>query len=177
MNKTSRTNEPYKPGLGGFNQSPDRLSNDLTTNQDFGDTANSTALGEEGGRALRGGGLQDPSDSSQHDASTEEHGDATTKSWLARRFTNQNRQHAKGDSMVTSTTTPIARPESSRSQPANNSAGDDDDNRGSTLQMLKKKFLTYFYFVGPGFMISVAYSTSVRATTCFFLFVYMWNIY
>lgn len=164
MNKTSRTNEPYKAGFGGgFNQSPDPFSNDLTTNEDFGETANSTALGEQGGRALRGAGLESSSDGGSHNAaisSVEEHDDATTKDRRLARRSTIHRQHAKGDVMVTSTT-PIARPESSRSQPANNnSAGgsDDDIHRGSKLQMLKQKLLTYFYFVGPGFMISVAYS-------------------
>lgn len=157
MNKTSRTNEPLKAG-SGFNQSPTPFSNDLTTNQDFGDTANNTALGEQGGRALRGagsGGQHDGSQQAAANSSTDGDDDVTTESRLARRSTN-HRQHSKGDLIVTSTT-PIARPSSSPPQMPN-SAGGDDHYRGTTLQKLKKKFLEYFYFVGPGFMISVAYS-------------------
>ncbi|KAH8666681.1 manganese transporter pdt1 [Xylariales sp. PMI_506] len=40
MNKTSRTDEPYE-GDDGHNQSPNPLSNDLTTNQDLNGIANS----------------------------------------------------------------------------------------------------------------------------------------
>lgn len=38
MNKTSRTNEPLKGT--GYNQSPNALSNDLTTNEDFNGISN-----------------------------------------------------------------------------------------------------------------------------------------
>lgn len=177
MNKTSRTNEPRKAGLGGVNQSPDRFSNDLTTNQDFGDNANNTALGKKGGRALRGAGLESLNDDSLRCAVTssteDEPAEGQTKSWLARRFTKSNRQHSKGDSIVTSTT-PVAQPgSSSRSQPANFTGDDDNHPHGrgpkTTLQALKQKLLTYFYFVGPGFMISVAYSkktTNVSHISC-----------
>ena len=55
MNKPSRTDEPLEGD--GYNQSPNALSNDLTTNADLNGIANSRELGEEDSQSLQGATL------------------------------------------------------------------------------------------------------------------------
>lgn len=144
MNKPSRTDEPLEGD--GYNQSPNPLSNDLTTNADLNGIANSRELGQEDSQSR-----QNTFPSAQDNGtrnSTAENGHDKSTHWLAR-WSSDRRQPLEGISQDLAT----ARPNSHSPSPQS-----DADDRIS-FQRLKKAGLTFFSFVGPGFMIAVAYST------------------
>lgn len=153
MNKTSRTDEPYEEDIRGFNQNPAFLSADLTTNQDLNGIVNERAL-EQSSRgpilldlAIQDGAQldKDPETNSKGRAGSGQADDTTIVSLPKGGDTEQP---------TSSASLPVASP-----SPNSNGEGGDRE-RGSLLwgRRLKKVFIKFCSFIGPGFMIAVAYS-------------------
>lgn len=140
MNCPSRTDEPLENN--GWNQSPPRLAADLTTRQDMNGMVNL--------RALRGLDLQissDHSDEAQDRFPDPPYSKPTLGEYLGNDKGN-SASKVKGEPSISRTSSTSDRPEMNRSE--------------------KSGFLGYIYhagsivakfgrFVGPGFMVSVAY--------------------
>ncbi|CDM30417.1 hypothetical protein DTO013E5_2623 [Penicillium roqueforti] len=144
MNKTSHTEEPLEGD--GYNQSPNPNSSDLTTNEDFNGLVNIRAVRESDTNAVSNAASNVPGQIAS-DAPTESdgHGKATYR--LAQRSID------RGQSTEGGLQTPAAA-HPSGSPPA--SAGGDAD-PGTLIQRARKMLATFGSFIGPGFMISVAY--------------------
>lgn len=144
MNKTSRTDEPYEGD--GLNQSPNELSNDLVTNQDLNGIAN------ERTRRDRHKGLDDSGQVVEQDSgSTGDHVPPPARRGvrnLARLLhgaTGQSPGERVSSAQVLDDCPPVANP---------GGAG------GSLLRRVRDRILTFGRFIGPGFLVSVAYSRS-----------------
>ncbi|KAJ4328725.1 NRAMP-like transporter smf-3 [Fusarium piperis] len=142
MNKTSHTDEPLK-GDNGYNQSPNPNSNDLTTNEDFNGLVNIRAVLQDDSRALPDAASNAPGRIAS-DAPLDNAGRAKATYRLAYRSIDHGQPPDGG----------LRMPAHAHPSPA--PAGDDAD-RGTPLQRLKKMLVTIGSFIGPGFMISVAY--------------------
>lgn len=133
MNRTSRTDEPY--GGEGLNQSPSPLSADLTTNADFSGRADKRELRTEDATDTTRTGREnvpEPSgDSVDHGIEQRILGGV-----LANDATRKGQFGEKG-----------GRGSSRTSETAK-----------TAFHKAKHAFLTFGRFIGPGFMISVAYS-------------------
>ncbi|KAM0344827.1 hypothetical protein ACHAPU_007209 [Fusarium lateritium] len=142
MNKTSHTDEPYE-GDDGYNQSPNPNSSDLTTNEDFNGVVNSRASLQDDSRALP-------------DASSNTSGQVSNFGLIKDRgpgeaipgLTHRSIDHGQPS-------TGGLRVSASANRPA--PAGDADNGNDTPLQRLKKTLIKAGSFIGPGFMISVAY--------------------
>lgn len=154
MNKTSRTDEPL--GGEGFNQSPNALSADLTKNQDLKGRANA--------RELRG---DDPRTRSVSSQTPEDHVLPISTTPEDRRVIKDSTNdapaigHVDGNGMGPQVT--FAAPSGGFVPPGRNS----DDERPTRIARVKHYLFTFAKFVGPGFMVAVAYSEF--STTTFFL--------
>lgn len=137
MNQTSRTDEPYEGD--GLNQSPDRFSNDLVTNQDMNGISNAR---ERRGRDLRSTDNSGQTMAQQVPASLDED-DRTVAS----------KGQAAGDGQSTEAG-------DSASAKSDVSAAASSPQRGGPTGLLRKIFrymLTFAKFIGPGFLVAVAY--------------------
>lgn len=147
MNKTSHTDEPLEGD--GYNQSPNPNSNDLTTNEDFNGLVNSRAVRESNSQALLSAASNAPGEiASDTPTQNDGHGKATYR--LAQRSIDRGQSPESG-MQVPAIAHPLSFP------PA--SAGGDAD-PGTLIQRARKMLATFSSFIGPGFMISVAYSMS-----------------
>jgi metal iron transporter len=144
MNKVSYTEEGYE-GDDGYNQSPNPNSNDLTTNQDFNGMVNSRAVRSD----CEASDLENPGGKRQVQAPGETRSDRdgpeTATNGLTARSIHRG-QPSSGD---------LQTPANAQFPPAPAGAKPDRD---TAIQRLKKKVITFASFIGPGFMISVAYS-------------------
>ncbi|KAF4994821.1 hypothetical protein FGRMN_5555 [Fusarium graminum] len=142
MNKTSHTDEPYE-GDDGYNQSPNPNSNDLTTNEDFNGLVNRRS-------SLQGNtsGLPDASSNVSGQvtglAPTKDSGHGEATIGLVHRSIDHGQPSSGG-----------LRAPASANPPA--PAGSTNSGNDTPLQRLKKTIIKAGSFVGPGFMISVAY--------------------
>ena len=145
MNKTSHTDEPLEGD--GYNQSPNPNSNDLTTNEDFNSLVNSRSVRESDSQTLPNAASNVPGQIAS-DAPTENdgHGKATYR--LAQRSIDRG-QSPKGGLQIPATAHPPGCP------PASAGA---DAARVALPERVRKMLATFGSFIGPGFMISVAYS-------------------
>ncbi|KFA79690.1 hypothetical protein S40288_10058 [Stachybotrys chartarum IBT 40288] len=148
MNRTSRTDEPYEGEQKGYNQSPTLLSAELTTNQDLKSNGNERPL-RKGSQnpSLRIFALDDdirqPLDP---DIAT---GDVR-RSGLADKSISQ----PMGRGAEQTARSPF--PHSPPSDPASG-FGEEEDGALSWRNRLKNGFVKFCSFIGPGFMIAVAY--------------------
>lgn len=153
MNRPSRTDEP-QPG-DGYNQNPPQFSNDLTTNQDLKGISNTRMLRREEHPAMLDSG---PSGSDPHVAGVPEgqdkagaaaavgiHASASSSfyeaphvAFLEPRLSGRHEEHAAPG------------------------AGDTPPPPRPWLSRVKHAIVTFGKFVGPGFMVAVAYSRSRR---------------
>lgn len=149
MNQTSRTDEPYE-GDDGYNQSPNALANDLVTNQDLAGRANARAKRDAGAETAAHSGpairLADPP--------------PTEPAKAPRGPPNlAGPPRASGQSPGPGDACPLA---SGSPGPGGSAASTASRRRrpgwGSPLGRVKYELLTFGRFVGPGFLISVAYS-------------------
>jgi metal iron transporter len=154
MNKPSRTDEPQKGD--GYNQSPNALSNDLTTHADLNGISNSRELrgnepssvrnGDQNGDAVDTNEIQDPGIGLQPRSGGA--GAATGSRGI------DQLQLGKGRVGLGAI--------SQRSMSGSLGAG--DGGRAATtgprsvLHRIVKGFRTFGSFIGPGFMVAVAYS-------------------
>lgn len=163
MNQTSRTDEPYE-GDDGYNQSPNALANDLVTNQDLAGLANARTRRRDAGaetaahsgQAIR---LDDPPPTEPAKAPAA--GPPRPPPNLTGPSSPPPR--APGQSPGTGDACPPA-PGSSASGTASAAAASITSRHrrpgwGSPLSRVKYELLTFGKFIGPGFLISVAYST------------------
>lgn len=146
---SSRTDEPRKSQ--GFNQSPNPLSADLTTNQDLNGIANR--------RVNRTGSTTGTSFRSLQDGAADDGG--------GRPRPDRDRPPGDmGDELIrTHPSLPLVSPPktqpnlpSSTSQVESPTLVGSVDRENSRLERIKHTLITFSQFVGPGFMISVAYS-------------------
>ncbi|KAF4345635.1 manganese transporter [Fusarium beomiforme] len=142
MNKTSHTDEPFE-GDDGYNQSPNPNSNALTTNEDFNGLVNSRAAltGDSGAQADAASNV---SGQIIGDAPVKTADKAKAMYRLAHRSIDRG-QPSYGGLQVNAPANPAPAP----------TGGDADHD--TPVQRLKKIFITVGSFIGPGFMVSVAY--------------------
>ncbi|KAH6883521.1 transporter smf2 [Thelonectria olida] len=169
MNRVSRTDEPFQGD--GFNQSPNPLSNDLTTNQDLNGIANSRELKREDPRSLRGSeppGAED--DGSDANISGDKNMSPPPSVSIHR---DVGRPSGKGDFQVNpssplpSPSPPPHPPFSPPIAPHDDGLSDSFDDGSTTsshsrrhrspVQRFKSALFKFGSFIGPGFMIAVAY--------------------
>ena len=149
MNRPSRTDEPQKGD--GYNQSPNAFSNDLTTNQDLNGIANARELTREEAPSIQ----NSPPENHVGEGSTtnldQKEGSQMHVGQVTHALTEPGSLAPKGgpETMVQ-----IA--EGSRDEASGPSGREDND---SALDRVKRHLLNFGKFVGPGFMIAVAYST------------------
>ncbi|KAK6213437.1 metal ion transporter metal ion transporter [Colletotrichum tabaci] len=145
MNRPSRTDEPYEGE--GYNQSPSPLSNDLTTNEDLNGTVNARELGpaRDSKEALAGAGdvaITRSDDSWGKDGVGPAMGDPSAKS--------PGLGQPEGEDALAA---PL--PTLHSQHPSN--GGDEGSVRRGILFRAWSALVKFGSFVGPGFMISVAY--------------------
>ncbi|KAF4553727.1 Manganese transporter SMF1-like protein 2 [Elsinoe fawcettii] len=138
MNKTSRTDEPYEGD--GMNQSPNMFSNDLTTNEDMNGISNSRTHRELDDRI----------------ESTSERPDLNTiNSTLDREKGNDAMlKHLAGSSTLSRRP---SRATSSQLSIDHGSSGHKSNRPLSPFAKALKTVRTFGRFIGPGFLVSVAY--------------------
>ncbi|KAJ9145205.1 NRAMP family [Coniochaeta hoffmannii] len=150
MNRPSRTDEPLEGD--GYNQSPRSLSNNLTTNQDLKGIANA--------RELR----RDDSKSS-HDASSPGDGDGVGVDGSNTKSTDDEKSALPLVNIGTDIGQPLGDgalgvdasvPLPSHSPPLDGS-NDQGQSRPTPAERLMNFIFKFFSFIGPGFMIAVAY--------------------
>ncbi|KAK0387245.1 hypothetical protein NLU13_5558 [Sarocladium strictum] len=147
MNKTSHTDEPFE-GDNGYNQSPSPLSNDLTTNEDLNGTVNNRALRERDAKSQPG--VHQDQMPVLNDSDVPE--GKTARAFISGLI---NRSMRRGQPP-----TADASHASAPSRPSDNlpsSPPDGGSGRQTAMHRLKASIVKYCSFVGPGFMISVAY--------------------
>lgn len=157
MNQTSRTDEPYEGD--GLNQSPNAFSNDLVTNQDMNGIANARERRGPESRSMDNSGQPIAQDIP---ASPDEDEDAGISKGLAD-GDGQSPGKAKSTQVKD---TPAAYDMSAGVSP----------NRGGPTSLPHKLFrliVTFGKFIGPGFLVAVAYidpgnySTGISAGASF----------
>jgi metal iron transporter len=158
MNKTSRTDEPLKGT--GYNQSPTELSNDLTTNEDFNGISNARELRgnqppsiQDGGQST--GSIQDISQAPDPGIRLQTLGGGDDVGAAVGSSGTGELQTGKGviDLRVI--------PQRSLSMsPDGGDGGNYGSQQGqrSLLRRILNMFITFGKFIGPGFMVAVAYS-------------------
>ncbi len=152
----SRTDEPYEGE--GFNQSPNHLAADLTTNQDLNGIANDREVRNPGARAIAGSSQarEDDRDKATDkpptapDAGGRASGDGMLPSIAPADGVSRD-AHGKSAAVEVA-------PIHSGATPPPGGGGSDRQEPSSRVARLKKILLNYAHFIGPGFMISVAYS-------------------
>lgn len=149
MNKTSRTDEPYEGE--GHNQSPNAFSNDLTTNEDFNGIVNTRTQRDSDSRTV--------SDTGQSIARAEP--SASERDEMAKRG-GARKLAGRGGATGQSPGSVSSDPQVLDSSPRDNSPPSGlpvaSGSGGSPLQRVKHVLYTFSKFVGPGFLVSVAYS-------------------
>ncbi|GKT40609.1 manganese transporter SMF1 [Colletotrichum spaethianum] len=146
MNRPSRTDEPYEEE--GYNQSPNPLSNDLTTNEDLNGTVNARALepGEDG-KTLPGAGdvgiSRSETDWGKDGVGPAPSGAASAKS--------VGLGQPVGEEALSAPLPPL------HSRCSSPTGGDDTQTQRSIFGRVKSAIIKFGSFIGPGFMISVAY--------------------
>ncbi|KAK5659517.1 hypothetical protein OQA88_719 [Cercophora sp. LCS_1] len=149
----SRTDEPYEGE--GHNQSPNHLAADLTTNQDLNGIANARETRNRDARTIASSSqaLEDHGTTSSDDPPTASAVGGEKSADVVHtigRFDGVGRE----EDNKTSASQVVPVNASGSSSP---SEGGAHPQKPSRLARLKAIFLTYLQFVGPGFMIAVAY--------------------
>lgn len=156
MNQVSRTDEPYE-GDDGLNQSPNALSNDLTTNQDLNGIANSRTRRSADDQSNDGSGraiteIEPPTPDPDRVKVTRRNLAATHGDGAA--------GQSPGTKETSLKTAQVYRGDPGQGGGEGNRASSTAKDGGSLFSRAKRIILTFGKFVGPGFMVSVAYSTS-----------------
>ncbi|KAL7622280.1 NRAMP-like transporter smf-3 [Parahypoxylon ruwenzoriense] len=143
MNQTSRTDEPYEGD--GLNQSPNAFSNDLVTNQDLNGIANAREHRGDAARSMDNSGQPMAKDTPP---AIDEDSDCGVRS---RNLTNPC--HTIGQ--TPGRASPIQVSESHDTTPDFNSIA--SRQKKNPLRRLQHTIVTFAKFVGPGFLVAVAY--------------------
>lgn len=167
MNKTSRTDEP---DVGdGYNQSPNAMSNDLVTNQDLNGIANDREQRGRGGRHLGDTGqVEIEENTTIRDEDPLVDDDRKTPG-----LTDERRRDIDQPPLPPPPSPPPTNPlvpERRRSL---------DRSPQSLLEKFKYIIVTFGKFVGPGFLVSVAYSKYLNQASALppLILAPMWFIY
>ncbi|KAI8648538.1 Manganese transporter [Fusarium keratoplasticum] len=160
MNRVSRTDEPLEGD--GYNQSPNPLSNDLTTNQDLNGIANSRELRREDPRSLRGA---QPPGADDDGSNTNAAGDKNEHlPPLASIPCDVGQPTGKGAFQVNPSSLLPSLPPLSPFPlfprplaPDHDGSNSQSHRRLTLVQRFKSALLKFCSFIGPGFMIAVAY--------------------
>ncbi|KAK8085003.1 manganese transporter [Apiospora hydei] len=148
MNKTSRTDEPYEGE--GHNQSPNAFSNDLTTNEDFNGIVNTRAQRDSDSRMV-----SDTGQSIAQAESSRSEADDVARQAGARKLagghdaTGQSPGRVSSDAQVQDSSPHGSNPPPGLPVESGSGKG--------PLQRVKHVLVTFAKFVGPGFLVSVAY--------------------
>jgi metal iron transporter len=153
MNRPSRTDEPFEGE--GFNQSPNPLSADLTTNQDLNGLTNLRELRDNDPRAISGSAQALEDDILFNPNPT---GDGLD----AKAVTNDTApvgrsplvKGLKGEGLTLEVSAAVASPGGGSSSPDNGST----HHKNSPWSSITQRLMKFSQFIGPGFMIAVAYS-------------------
>ena len=153
MNRPSRTDEPQKGD--GYNQSPNDLSNDLTTNEDLNGISNSRVQRSGEPLSIQSGGqnaLLDEVSNLQDTAGipTVRIKDGVPAESLVVEQQAQGGPHEFGPG-----------PQLSAASHGGDDAGNGRGRVTSALHRTKNAIITFSKFIGPGFMVAVSYSTCV----------------
>lgn len=161
MNCPSRTDEP--PVSDGYNQSPNALSNDLTTNADLNGISNLRQRSDDalsiqnGGQSSEGPDITVTHDPDGHRGNSRG-GEVAAGSGVKDQ---QSPEKGRFD-LETLVTRQSASP--SVTGPGSGSGSGSGSNRSGgpkpLLHRIRNGLITFGKFVGPGFMVAVAYSTS-----------------
>lgn len=146
MNKTSRTDEPYEGD--GYNQNPNPLSNDLVTNEALNGIVNSRELKREEPQSLHGETQNVDRDKNANTHPATGSGEASNS--LASPLTGQL---PRGDNKLPLSQIATVTPDNEAAGPSG-----PENSRDSLIERVKKVLLKFCTFIGPGFMVSVAYS-------------------
>ncbi|CEL11970.1 Putative Manganese transporter SMF1 [Aspergillus calidoustus] len=149
MNKPSRTDEPLEGD--GYNQSPNSLSNDLTTNEDLNGITNIRELRREDPQSLQG--ARTPADDDNGSNTPNAAGNKTMHS-LANQYSVIGQPLRKRASQVNCS---ASLPSHSPTFPPNNGSTCQSHGLRTVVKRFKNVFLKFCSFIGPGFMIAVAY--------------------
>lgn len=182
MNCPSRTDEP--PKSDGLNQNPNDLSNDLTTNEDLKGIANSRKLRRTNSPPLEGAGIGGSATDRIGSAGAADEPDLDPQSKTASKEPTTTRvDSADSDANVAVNPStsgglvsrmlnrlPSARSSHGVSQDGNNDAGSAADytlgagggddgagHRKGPIGRFLSSLKTFYQFIGPGFIVSVAY--------------------
>ncbi|KAK1659990.1 metal ion transporter metal ion transporter [Colletotrichum godetiae] len=158
MNRPSRTDEPYEGE--GYNQSPNALSNDLTTNEDLNGIVNARAL--EPGEDDKGLSLGD-SGTGDGDIGSRSHdvdwgkggggsGPAASGAAVAATTKSDGLGLPEGEEVLA---TPLPTLHSRQLPPGD--GGDTPKIHRTLYGRVKEAIVKFGSFIGPGFMIAVAY--------------------
>ncbi|KAK7418658.1 NRAMP-like transporter smf-3 [Neonectria punicea] len=147
MNRTSRTEEPYEGD--GYNQNPNPLSNDLTTNEDLNGIVNARELKRADQDKSIGDSPPSAPDRSSPDPGLG--GRGTTSPPANEVVIGQ----PSGEEPALNLAAPL--PLRSPSWASRNVSAREDEDGANPLKRLKIAILKFSSFIGPGFMISVAY--------------------
>ena len=159
----SRTDEPYEGE--GHNQSPNHLAGDLTTNQDLNGIANSRETRNRNARAILGSSAgmnhdpqliaNEPPDCKKCGGSGSADGNLTSIGRLGGVGGDDGRKMAAVVEVA-----PVPPPPPTTA----------DERRVTPwVTRVKEIFVAYAKFIGPGFMIAVAYSKSHPSQCCVLL--------
>ncbi|KAI0515029.1 natural resistance-associated macrophage protein-domain-containing protein [Xylaria bambusicola] len=160
MNKTSRTDEPYDGE--GLNQNPNIFSNDLVTNEDFNGIANARERRARNSRSMANSGQPIARDVSV--ASDDDDRSSISKGL------------ALGDGQPPEKSMNLAQAHDGPAASSNASVSASPKKRSGPTSLLRKTFMyivTLGKFVGPGFLVAVAYidpgnySTGISAGAAF----------
>lgn len=146
MNKTSRTDEPYEGD--GYNQNPNPLSNDLVTNEALNGIVNSRELKKEDPQSLHGETQIVDRDKNANTHPATGSGEASNS--LASPLTGQL---PRGDNKLPLSQIATVTPDNEAAAPSG-----PENSCDSPIERVKKVLLKFCAFIGPGFMVSVAYS-------------------
>ncbi|KAK4044215.1 natural resistance-associated macrophage protein-domain-containing protein [Parachaetomium inaequale] len=149
MNRPSRTDKP--PAGDGYNQSPPEFSSGLTTNQDLNGISNTRALRREEHPVMVGSGEADP------DPLAITFSDGPSKTGGAAVVgVSASATSSAAHILQSGDTGPGPGGQNEDFAPANGNL-DGTSQPGSWLSQAKHTILTFGKFVGPGFMVAVAY--------------------
>ncbi|KAH8884704.1 transporter smf2 [Thozetella sp. PMI_491] len=152
MNRPSRTDEPQKGD--GYNQSPNALSNDLTTNQDLNGISNARELGRAEALSMR----DSPPSNHEGENNPPDARDVGKGQMHVGWVTNASATIGSTPGESPPTTVKVA--DGAHGRDPNSGSGNDPDGgsgRRPIVERLIGHIKTFGKFVGPGFMVAVAY--------------------
>jgi metal iron transporter len=161
MNRPSRTDEPQKGD--GYNQSPNAFSNDLTTNADLNGISNTRQRSDDALSIQNSG----PHAAAPDIVNTQDPDSRLQPAWGGGVATEtgpgvKSRQSPeKGPIAMMETTMRHQSASPSDDGPSEPGSGPNRSGPKPVLHRVRDGLVTFSKFIGPGFMVAVAYSSSI----------------